>query len=264
MAYATLLVEKLGAVATVTLNRPKKRNAINGQMLADFLQLFAELRTDLDTKFVIFTGAGTAFSAGADLTQTMATESTTPLPDVMRLQQLTGHDFIRNLENLEQVTIAAVNGYCLGAGLVLAMGCDFRIASENARFGVPEANIGLFFTWGSTPRLTHLIGPAKAKEMIMTCDPIEAQEALRIGLANKVVPTDKLMDAVHEFIQKIASKGPLAIRMTKKLVNAATAASFGDLYICEPELVERLILSPEPMEGIQAFIEKRKPDFTGR
>jgi len=264
MAYKTLLVEKSGAVATVTLNRPEKRNAISGQMLADFLQLFAELRTDLDTRFVIFTGAGTAFSAGADLSERVDMESTPSLADMMRLQQLTGHDFIRNLENLEQITIAAVNGYCLGAGLVLAMGCDFRIASENARFGVPEANIGLFFTWGSTSRLTRLIGPAKAKEMIMTCDPIDSQEALRIGLANKVAPADKLMDAVHEFIEKIASKGPLAIRMTKKLVNAATAASFGDLHICEPELVERLILSPEPIEGIRAFIEKRKPDFTRR
>jgi len=264
MAYETLLVEKSEAVATVTLNRPAKRNAISGQMLADFLQLFAELRTDLDTRFVIFTGGGTAFSAGADLTQTMAGESTAPPQDMMRLQQLSGHDFIRNLENLEQITIAAVNGYCLGAGLVLAMGCDFRIASENARFGVPETNIGMFFTWGSTPRLTSLIGPAKAKEMIMTCDQIDAQEALRIGLANRVIPPEQLMDAVHEFIDKIASKGPLATRMTKKLVNAATAANFGDVYICEPELVERLALSPEPMEGISAFIEKRKPNFSGR
>ena len=264
MAYETLLVDKTGAIATVTLNRPAKRNAMNGQMLADFHQLFAELRTDLVTRFVIFTGAGTAFSAGADLSDTLAAESTTPPEDRSRLQQLAGHDFIRSLENLEQITVAAINGYVLGAGLVLAMGCDFRIASENARFGVPETNIGLFFTWGSTPRLTRLIGPAKAKEMIMTCDQIDAQEALRIGLANKVVPPEKLMDAAHELIEKIATKGPLATRMTKKLVNAATAANFGDLYICEPELVERLILSPEPIEGIQAFIEKRKPDFSGR
>jgi len=263
MEYETLLVERSEVLATVTLNRPAKRNAMNARMLAEFDQLFTELREDLDTRFVIFTGAGTAFTSGADLSD-IGVESTIPPQHAMRVRQLSGHDFIRSLENLEQITIAAVNGFALGAGLVLAMGCDFRIASQSASFGIPEANIGIFFTWGCTPRLTRLIGPAKAKELIMTCDRIDAGEALSIGLVNKVVPPEQLMEAAHELVDKIAARGPLAIRIAKKIVNAAAAPNFGDLYICEPELVERLFVSPEPAEGIRAFIEKRKPKFTGR
>lgn len=261
MAYQALLVEKTGSTTIVTLNRPDKLNAMNGQMIEELSQIFTGLRHDIDTKFVIFTGAGRAFTSGADISGRRSGEQASA--HASRLSQLQGHDFTRALESLEQITIAAVNGLSLGAGLVITMACDFRIASTDAMFGIPEANVGIFFTWGCTPRLVSLIGPAKAKEMIMTCDMIDAEEAFRIGLVNKVVSPDKLMEATHDLASKIGSKAPLAIRIAKKIVNAAAAPNIGDLYSCEPELVERLYLSQDPAEGARAFQEKRQPRFTG-
>lgn len=261
MAYKTILVEKANATAVVTLNRPTKLNAINAQMIEELLQVFADLRQDIYTRFVIFTGAGTSFTAGADIAGRQSGELQSA--HVQRIAQLRGHDFIHALEGLEQITIAAVNGYSLGAGLVIAMGCDFRIASTDARFGIPEANVGIFFTWGCTPRLVAIVGPTKAKEMIMTCDMVDAEEAHRIGLVNTIVPPEQLMEAAHDLVNKVGSKAPLAIRIAKKMVNAAAAPNIGNLYPCEPELVERLYLSQDPSEGARAFKEKRRPRFTG-
>ena len=263
MQYKTLLVEKSDNLATVTLNRPEILNAINMQVMLELKELLAELRADQKTRFVIFTGAGRAFSCGAEFTQKAMDERyTRPELANERLWQLLGHDFMHTMENLEQVTIAAVNGAAVGAGLCLAMNCDFRIASEKALLGIPETNLGIFFTWGATPRLTALIGPAKTKEMIMTCDNLNAREALGIGLVNKVVPAEELMSSCHELVQKIATKGPLAVRICKKIVNAASLSRMADLYPCEPELVERLMISDEVAEGLQAFLEKRPPRFT--
>jgi enoyl-CoA hydratase/carnithine racemase len=234
-------------------------------MLEELGRLFHELRTDARTRLVIFTGAGRVFSAGADLTDTsgIPEPSGAALADAMRVAQLAGQDFTRALENLEQVTIAAINGHALGAGLVIAMASDFRFAARSATLGIPEANVGIFFTWGCTPRLTRLVGPAKAKEMIMTCTPVGAEEALRIGLVHRVVDDGELMNAARELAATIGARAPLAIRMAKKTVNAAAAATFGDLSPCEPELVERLYLSQDALEGIAAFAEKRPPRFTG-
>ena len=263
MKYKTLLVERSGNMATVTLNRPEILNAMNTQVMLELKELLAQLRGEQETRFVIFTGAGKAFSCGAEFTQKAMDERyTRPELANERLWQLFGHDFMHTMENLEQVTIAAVNGAAVGAGLCLAMNCDFRIASENAVFGIPEANLGIFFTWGATPRLTALIGPAKTKEMIMTCDNIDSREALAIGLVNKVVPAEQLMSSCKELVEKIATKGPLAIRICKKIVNAASLSKMADLYPCEPELVERLMISDEVAEGLQAFLEKRPPRFT--
>jgi len=266
MEYQTLLVEKTPPLVTVTFNRPARLNAFNLEMIQEVMRLCSELREDVDTRCVIFTGAGRAFSAGIDLSGRGGPPPEDPFPHYTeaRMGQLLGHDFMRALEGLEQITIAAVNGLALGGAFSVCMACDFRIASENAGFGIPEANVGLFFTWGCTPRLVSLIGPAKAKELIMTCDIIDAAEAQAIGFVNKVVPAERLMETARELAAKIISRSPLAIRLTKKIANAAAAPNIGDLYICEPELVERLYLSGDPAEGANAFLEKKKPRFTGR
>jgi enoyl-CoA hydratase/carnithine racemase len=230
--------------------------------MLDLRNLLADLRTDQKTRFVIFTGAGRAFSCGLDFSkEAMSERHARPELASVRLWQLFAQDIWNALENLEQITIAALNGATIGAGLALAMTCDFRIASESAIFGVPEANLGIFFTTGATPRLTVLIGPSKAKEMIMTCDSIDAHEALRIGLVNKVVPSEELTNCCRELVEKLASKGPLALRISKKIVNAASLSRMADLYPLEPEVVEMLSLSRDVKEGAQAFAEKRPPRF---
>jgi len=265
MSYQTLLVEKAPPTVTVTLNRPEKLNAMNAQMLQELTQIVTELRADTATRFVIFTGAGRAFSAGADLGQRGVDQpqESGASYEAARLAQLAAHDMIRSLQNLEQVTIAAVNSYCLGAGLVVAMVCDFIIAAEDALFGVPEANVGIFFTWGASARLNRLVGPIRAKEIIMTCENVTAEQALAMGLVNKVVPPGKLMEAAREMVDKIAGKSPLAVRITKKLVNAASAPGPGDVYLVEPELVERFSIEGHTAEGARAFRERRPPKFPG-
>jgi len=274
MAYETILVEEKGITTVITLNRPEKLNAMNGQMLGEIDQVLAELRTDTATRFVILTGAGRAFSSGADMGPRGATppDAAQAVPQQQRLLQMArqqdmvqmaAHDRIHSYLNLEQVTIAAVNGYCLGAGLVFAMESDFIIAAEDALLGIPETNVGIFYTWGSSGRLSRLVGPMWAKHMIMTCENVTGKQAVSIGLAVQAVPNDKLMDAAWELVDKIASKGPLAIRLTKKLVNAYTAAGRGDLYVVEPELVGHLYVSGDPEEGGRAFREKRPPQFSG-
>ena len=265
MEYEDLLVEKEGHIAIITLNQPEKLNAMNPQMLQEITQLLAELRRDTATRFVILTGSGRAFSAGADISGrgTTPPEAAKAVSHEQRLVQMASHDMIRSYLNLEQITIAAVNGYCLGAGLVFAIESDFIITAKDALLGIPETNIGIFYTWGSSARLSRLVGPMWAKHMIMTCENVTAEQALQIGLAVQVVPSDGLMDAAGALVDKIASKGPLAIRLTKKLVNAYTASGRGDLYVIEPELVGHLYVSGQPDEGGRAFREKRPPKFSG-
>jgi len=226
MDYKTIIVERSEPVVHVTLNRPEKLNAMNMELITELLDLFIELRTDTTIRYLTFTGAGRAFSSGADISGrgAQAPSDRVDFSANARLAQFTGHDFMRVLENLEQITIAAINGYSLGAGLCIPIACDFRIASEKAVFGVPETGIGIFYTWGTTPRLTTLIGPAWAKEMIITNDMYDPQKALSCGLIHKVVPHEQLMDAVTELIDKVELKGRLATRMAKKMINAAARA----------------------------------------
>jgi enoyl-CoA hydratase len=263
MKKKNLVIERSGCLMVVTLNRPEKLNAINMDLMMELKDLTAELRGDQDTRFVIITGAGNVFCCGVEFTKEEM-EKRYSRPDLAneRLWQIFGQDFMHTMENLEQITVAAVNGAAVGAGLCLAMNCDFRIASETAVFGIPEANLGIFFTWGATPRLTALIGPVKTKELIMTCENIGAHEAVTIGLVNKAVPAAHVMPSCRELVKKMESRGLLALRMSKKIVNASSTARMADLYLCEPELVERLMLSKDVEEGIQAFLEKRAPRFS--
>lgn len=257
MDYNKLIFEKSGEVATVTFSNPKLFNAIDEGMMKELADVCSKLEIDADTRFVIFTGAGKHFIAGADMRQ----ESAELDPDYVRMRDRQGQEFVRRMLDLEQITIAAVNGgICYGAGVGIAIACDLRIASQTCRWSVPHARFGLFFTW--IPMLVSIVGAPKAKELLLTCDEFSSDEALSIGLVNKVVPPEQLMDATHEMVEKIAAQGPLAVRITKKLVNAAKPAFPSNPPI--PELIGRLHLSTQPIEGGKAFFEKRKPHFDNR
>ena len=260
-AYQTIVVEEAKGVATVYLNRPKF-NLFNGQMIDDLTDFFHSLRNNREIRFMILTAKGDHFTAGADLGEFKgALTDKARAAENLRINQLNGQEMLRSLEALEQITIAALRGVVVGAGMTLSTACDFRIMSENSHFSVPETKIGFYYTWGSTPRLVELVGVSKAMEIILICDPIPAQEAHKLGLVNRVVPDDQLMKATHEFIEQIAARGPVAVRMTKKLAMGAAMRGFGNMFIPETELVEGLEHSGEPMEGIKAFLEKRPPKY---
>lgn len=259
MDYNKILWEKSGEVVTVTFNNPKLHNAMDHEMLGELIDVCHRLEWDTDTRFAVFTGAGKGFMAGVDLKSEAMSSKGDPIS--ARLKQRQGQELMKRLCALEQITIAAVNGSCLGAGVALAIACDLRIACQDAIWGLPNAGLGYFFSWASTPLLVGLVGPAKAKELVLTCDRISSDEALSIGLVNKVVPGEQLMELTYQMVGRMAANGPLAVRMAKKIANAATASYLGDISVCEPELIELLYLSSEPQEGTKAFFEKRNPRF---
>jgi enoyl-CoA hydratase len=263
MEYETLAVERKGETTVVSLHRPEKLNAINDTLQVDLIALCSELQRDLETRFVIVTGAGRAFSSGADVGGMRARGSGNgPSPeDAARLGQFRGQEMLRRLEQLEQITFACIHGYCLGGAVSIAMACDFRIATADAILGLPEAAIGAFYTWGSTPRLARLVGPSRAKEWIMTCENISGATALEWGLVDKVVPAGEAVSHAYGMIDKMKGRGPMALRLTKKLVNAWAFRGMADLFVTEPELMHELTASGEMQEGVGAFLEKRTPQF---
>ena len=255
--YKTINCEQSGEIVNVTLNRPKL-NLFNQQMIEELIDVFHSLRTNASARFLTLTAEGDHFSAGVDLAQINNEEI---IPENARIQQLAGHELMRSLETVEQITVAALRGIVCGAGMAVAQACDFRIMTEDSHFIVPETSIGTYYTWGCTPRLVRMVGASKAMEIIMTCEPISAQEAYRLNLANRVVPGDSLMKATHEFIAKIASKSPTCIRITKKIALGASMQGFGNMFLSEPELMQGVVHTGDTKEGIQAFVEKRAPKF---
>jgi len=248
-------------IATVTLNRPQARNAINMPMRHDFTVLANLLANDSAIKVIIFTGAGDeAFSAGGDIGH-FEQEWLTP---EFRVHGHLLTDFFNLLEDLEKPVIAALNGVATGAGLQLAMACDLRIASEQARFGCKENFLNLIPGHGGTVRLVKLVGLAKAKELIFMGDFVDAQQAQTLGLVNWVVPHNTLLNQAQSVAQKLLRRAPQALGLVKRLLMAATDTDKNSALLLESLAQSILIKTEDHREGLQAFRQKRKPKFKGQ
>jgi enoyl-CoA hydratase len=257
----TILVERAGAVATVTLNRPGVLNALNLQMLDELLATFGELGADPELRAVILTGSGQkAFAAGADIGELNAL----PGAHAGEAQARKGQALTRAIERLRIPVIAAVNGFALGGGCELAMACDVRVASENAKFGQPEVNLGILPGYGGTQRLTRLVGEGTAMYLCLTGEMIDAAEALRVGLVQRIVPLDGLLAEAQRVAGLIASKAPLAIAATKRAIVDGAALGLDDALALEALLFGQAITTEDFREGSRAFLDKRKADFKGR
>ena len=257
--YEKLLVEKKGDVMRVVFNNPRLHNAMDGQMLEEMVALCRELNRDTETRFVVLTGEGRSFMAGVDLKSDAMSVGNDPAS--ARLRQRLGQELVKSLRDLEQITVAAVNGACVGAGMAIAVACDLRVAADDSIWSLPNTSLGYFFSWACTPLLVSLVGPGNAKDLILTRRQLTGAEALDMKLTNMCVPSDALMSTVDGVVDRMRAGGPLAMRMAKKLVNASCPAWFGDVSTAEPELIERLYAAGEPVEGGAAFLEKRPPRY---
>jgi enoyl-CoA hydratase len=259
MTYENLLVELDNGIAIVTINRPKAMNALNEKTLVELQDAFIGFAEDDTAQVIIMTGNGEkAFVAGADIA---AMQSLSAL-EARRFAKL-GHQVMRHIEACPKPVIAAVNGFALGGGCELALGCDIRIAAENARFGQPEVNLGVIPGFGGTQRLARLIGKGRALELIFTGAMVDAAEAYRIGLANKVVPLDQLLTTAKMMADSIISKGPYAVRLAKEAVRNGLELDLERANQYEAELFGLCFATADQKEGMQAFLEKREAEFKG-
>jgi enoyl-CoA hydratase len=260
MEFKYIIYEKNQEIATITLNRPEALNAFSKEVIEEILQALEDVKSDENIRVILLTGAGEkAFSAGADI---KAMKGMNALK--ARELSLMGEKLCNALENLEKPVIAAINGYALGGGLEVAMACDIRIASENARMGQTEINIGLIPGWGGTQRLPRLIGKTKAKELIFTGKIIDAKTAEQLGIVNMVVPSDKFKETVQQFALELASKAPVALKVAKALINKGSEISLDAAIALEREGFGVVASTEDLQEGVSAFIEKRKPMFKGK
>ncbi|MCZ7610467.1 MAG: enoyl-CoA hydratase-related protein [Ignavibacterium sp.] len=260
MDYKNLLLNVNQNIGLITINRPDKLNALNRETLTELKMVLEKLRSDENIFVVIITGSGEkAFIAGADISE------------INKLNMLEGKKFAEFgqsvfslIEKFEKPVIAAVNGFALGGGCELALSCHIRFASENAKFGQPEVNLGIIPGYGGTQRLTRLINSGRAAEMILTGDMIDANEALRIGLVNKVYPQSELQSSVFDIAVKITSKGQQAIRLALKAIKAVDEVTLQEGQNLEAALFALCCGTEDFKEGTKAFLEKRKPVFLNK
>ena len=259
MAFETIIFEKRNNIGYITFNRPDVLNAISTQLLTELKQAIEEIAQDKDIRVVIITGAGRAFMAGADISQLVKMN---PLEVNEWNHRIV--EYFGALEKLKQPVIAAINGFALGGGLEASLACDIRVAAENAKLGQPEVSLGIIPGGGGTPRLPRTVGTAKAMELLLTGDIIDAQEAYRIGLINKVVPEGEAVKAAEEIAARIIKRGPIATAMVKDAVvvgkdmplDAAIDYAHKNLTLC--------FASEDAKEGLSAFLEKRSPEWKGK
>jgi len=260
MKYATILHEAADGVVTITLNRPEVHNAMNEQMRQELTRCFGDLATSDAARVVVVTGAGErAFSAGADIR-----EFVEPQVPVRFRESRKRVDFRQAMDRCPQPIIAAIRGYALGGGLELALACDLRIAGEDAQLGLTEVNLAIIPGGGGTQRLTRLVGRGRALEMILTGARIDAREAWRIGLVERVVPAADVLASARELARTLAEKAPVALRYAKEAVVKGLELPLADGLRLENDLAALLRTTEDRVEGAKAFLEKRKPRFTGK
>lgn len=260
MAYENINYTVENGVATIAINRPKALNALNLATLTELKDVVEKIAVDKAVQVVIITGAGEkSFVAGADIVE-MSTKNAVE----GRVWGQVGQNIFTEIENLPQPVIAAVNGFALGGGCELACACDIRYASENAKFGQPEVGLGITPGFGGTQRLTRVVGRGHAKELIYTANIIDAQEALRIGLVNKVVSQAELMDVVMKVAKTITKKAPVAVQLAKAAINRGINCDVVTGISYEAEVFGLCFATADQKEGMKAFIEKRKPTFEGK
>jgi enoyl-CoA hydratase len=259
MPYQNILVETTNRISFLTINRPDKRNALNQATRDEMVQALESLERSSDSRVLVITGAGDkAFIAGADINEFEGRTALTQREAMKGLRIFTA------IEEFSKPVIAMINGFCLGGGLETALACDIRIASDNAKLGQPEINLGIIPGGGGTQRLTRLVGEGKSMELILTGDLIDAAHAKEIGLVNYVVPAAALRETVVNLATRIAEKSPVALRMAKDAVKSAARMNLREGIDRETDLFCLTFGSEDKVEGVRAFLEKRKPDFKGR
>lgn len=256
---ASFLAPEEENIGVITLNRPDALNALNLELLTELDSLLEEIKKDEKVRVVVITGAGRAFSVGADLIEAQKLDEA----GVRNFVQ-TGQKIFDKIENFEKPVIASINGFALGGGLELALACDVRIASDQARIGSPEVAVGLIPAWGGTVRLPKIIGRGRAAELILTGGQIDAKEAERIGILNKTIPTDELSSTVTWTAGTIATKAPVAVREAKKIVANAIEISMQEGNKMMEKACIACFKTEDLQEGVKAVFEKRAPKFKGK
>jgi enoyl-CoA hydratase/carnithine racemase len=259
MDFNNLIYTQEGGLATVTLNRPKSLNALCRELNEELDSVVSMMENDPEIRVLILTGGNKAFAAGADINEIMHFDTM----ETYRFMSKTQGMFNR-LEELPFPVIAAINGPCMGGGLELAMCCDFRIAGEGALFGMPEVTIGVMPGNGGTQRLTKLVGQVKAKEMIYLGSAVKAAKALEIGLVNKVVPNEKVMEEAENMAAQLMARPGIALRFAKESINAGVKADFNTGRNMELDRFAMIFSTADQKEGMKAFTEKRKPVYQNK